>query len=164
VRFVASDGRVFLTRHKEPYDLIAVDAFNGSSIPFHLMTKEFYGLVRERLAPGGVAAFNIIPGTKLYDSSLVTLKNTFQHIDLYRSGDDFNVIVIAPRDPVEDGEAVQQKAVAAQERYKFRFDVGKLAADLRIEVPKAMKGELLTDDFAPVAVFDTYGRRYKRKN
>ena len=164
VHFIASDGRVFLNRHKEPYDLIVVDAFNGSSIPFHMMTKEFYGLVRERLAPGGVAAFNIISGTKLYDSSLVTLKNTFERIDLYRGGTEFNMAVIAPRDPVEDGEALTHKAAVAQKRYKFRFDLAKLATDGRIDIPKALKGELLTDDFAPVNVFDAYGRRYKQKN
>jgi hypothetical protein len=129
-----------------------------------MMTKEFYGMVHERLAPGGVAAFNIISGTKLYDSTLVTLKSTFDRIDLYRPGDYFNVAVIAPRDPAEDGEALKQKAVAAQERYKFRFDIGRLAADWRIDMPKVLKGEPLTDDFAPVAVFDTYGRRYKQRN
>ena len=164
VHFIASDGRVFLNRHREPYDIIVVDAFNGGSIPFHLMTKEFYGLLRERLAPGGVAAFNIIPGTKLYDSILITLKNTFDRIDLYRVVGAFNVVVMAPRDPVEDGEALRQKAAATQERYRFRFDIGKLAADWQIEMPKALKGALLTDDFAPVNVFDAYGRRYNRKN
>jgi hypothetical protein len=55
-----------------------------------------------------------------------------------------------------------QKAVAAQERYKFRFDVTKLVAAMRTEFPKEMKGEVLTDDFAPVNVFDSFGRRYRR--
>ena len=163
VRFLENDGRVFLNRNKELYDLIVVDAFTGSYIPFHLMTKEFYRLVRERLAPRGVAAFNILPGTKLYDSSLVTFKNVFDRIDLYHAGGEWGVIVTAPRDPIEDGEELKQRAVAAQERYKFRYDIGKLAADWRIDVPKALKGELLTDDFAPVNVYDTYGRRFKRK-
>ena len=164
LHFIESDGRVFLNRHKEPYDIIVVDAFNGSSIPFHMMTKEFYSLVRERLAPGGVAGFNIIPGTKLYDSTLITLKNTFDRIDLYRAGGAFNVVVMAPRDPVDDGEVLKQKAAATQERYRFRFDIGKLAADWQIEMPKVLKGALLTDDFAPVNVFDAYGRPYNRKN
>ena len=39
---IESDARVFLNRHTEPYDLIMVDAYTGSYIPFHLMTKEFY--------------------------------------------------------------------------------------------------------------------------
>jgi spermidine synthase len=157
-----SDGRVFLNRHSEPYDLIVADAFTGSYIPFHLMTQEFYRLVRDRLAPNGVAAFNILPGTKLYDSNVRTLKTVFDRIDLYHAGGDWGVIVMAPLDRVADDETLTQKAVAAQERYKFRFDVAKLATAWRIELPKELKGDLLTDDFAPVNVYDAYGRRYRK--
>jgi spermidine synthase len=154
-----------LNRHREPYDLIIADAFTGSYIPFHLMTKEFYRLLGDRLAPNGVAAFNIIPGTKLYDSNLRTLKAVFNRLDLYRSNDDAaggsSVIVMAPRDPV-DAETLKQKAAATQERYKFKFDVAKLAAEWRIDLPKELKGEELTDDFAPVNVYDAFGRRYRK--
>jgi spermidine synthase len=164
---IESDGRVFLTRHSEPYDLIIIDAFSGSYIPFHLMTKEFYRLMRERLTPHGVAAFNIIPGTKLYDSNVRTLKAAFGHIDLYQTDDEAaggrSMIVIAPRDPA-DAEGLEQKAAATQQRYQFKFDVAKLAADWRIELPKELKGDELTDDFAPVNVYDAYGRRYRKKN
>ena len=41
VRYLEGDARVFLNRHKEPYDLILVDAFHGGYVPFHLLTKEF---------------------------------------------------------------------------------------------------------------------------
>jgi spermidine synthase len=164
---IESDGRVFLTRHSEPYDLIIVDAFSGSYIPFHLMTKEFYHLLRERLTPHGVAAFNIIPGTKLYDSNVRTLTSAFGRIDLYQTNDEAaggaSTIVIAPRDPA-DAEGLQQKAAATQERYRFKFDVARLAADWRIEPPKELKGDELTDDFAPVNLYDAYGRRYRKKN
>jgi len=167
-RLIEADGRVFLNRHSEPYDLIVADAFTGSYIPFHLMTQEFYRLVRDRLTPNGVAAFNIIPGTKLYDSNVRTLKTVFDRIDLYQSNDEASggssVIVMAPRGAVADPETLKQKAAAAQERYKFRFDIAKLAAEWRIEVPKELKGEVLTDDFAPVNVYDAYGRRYRKKN
>jgi spermidine synthase len=162
-RLHEGDGRVFLNRHSEPYDLILVDAFTGSYIPFHLMTKEFYQLVRDRLAPHGVAAFNILPGTKLYDSNVRTLKAVFDNVDLYHSGDE-EVIVIGRLDPIAGAETLMQKAAAAQERYKFRFDLTKLVAARRIELPKQLKGELLTDDFAPVNVYDSYGRRYRRSN
>jgi hypothetical protein len=33
----------------------------------------------------------------------------------------------------------------------------------RMELPKELKGELLTNDFALVNVDDSYGRRYRRK-
>jgi spermidine synthase len=162
---IESDGRVFLNRHTEPYDLIMADAFTGSYIPFHMMTKEFYQLVRDRLAPHGVAAINIIPSEKLYDSNVRTLKLAFDNLDFFNSGErvlsESNVIVLGRLDPFTEAEALQ-KAVAAQERYKFRFDVSQLVTARRIAVPKAPTGEVLTDDFAPVDVYDAYDRRYRR--
>jgi predicted membrane-bound spermidine synthase len=162
---IESDGRVFLNRHTEPYDLIMADAFTGSYIPFHMMTNEFYQLVRDRLAPHGVAAINIIPSEKLYDSNVRTLKLAFDNLDFFNSGErvlsESNVIVLGRLDPFTEVEALQ-KAVAAQERYKFRFDVSQLVTARRIAVPKAPTGEVLTDDFAPVDVYDAYGRRYRR--
>jgi hypothetical protein len=118
------------------------------------------------LAPQGVAAFNILPGYKLYESNVRTLKLVFEGIDLYHSGDaaldDAAVIVIGRRDSSADAETLSQRAAAAQDRYKFRFDVSQLLTARRIEVPKTPKGEVLSDDFAPVDLYDSYGRRYRR--
>jgi predicted membrane-bound spermidine synthase len=163
---IESDGRVFLNRHTEPYDIIVVDAFTGSYIPFHLMTKEFYQLVRGRLAPHGVAAFNFIPSEDLFESNVHTAKLAFDNIDIFNSGDtDFrasNSIIIGRLDPSSDAETLQ-KAAVAQERYKFRFDVSKLVAERRVPLPKELKGKVLTDDFAAADVLDARGRRYKRE-
>jgi len=163
---IGSDGRLFLNRHSEPYDLIVVDAFTGSYIPFHMMTKEFYQLVHDRLAPHGVAAFNILPGVKLFDSNVRTLKLVFDNLDFFDTGEkalsESNVIVLGRLDPFTEAEAAQ-KAAAAQARYRFRFDVSELLAARRIEPPKALKGEVLTDDFAPVNVYDASDRKYLRK-
>jgi spermidine synthase len=164
---IEGDGRVFLKRHSEPYDLIIVDAFLGSYIPFHLMTKEFYALLRERLAPHGVVGFNFVAGSKLQDSNIRTLSTVFENVHLYQTSDEAagggSVLAMTPLDPLA-GEALKQKAAAVQERYKFRFDVAKLADDTRMELPKELKGEVLTDDFAPADVYDAFGRRYRRKN
>ena len=55
VRFIENDGRVYLARNREPYDVILVDARpQRLGVPFHLLTKEFYPLVKQHLAPGGV--------------------------------------------------------------------------------------------------------------
>ena len=163
---IEGDGRVFLNRHTEPYDLIFVDAFTGSYIPFHLMTKEFYQLVRNRLAPHGVAAFNFLPTVDLFDSNVRTVRLAFDNLDFFNSGDRVlsmsNVIVLGRLDPLSEAEALQ-RAVAAQARYKFHFDVSQLITENRIPVPKALKGEVLTDDFAAADVLDAHGRRYRRE-
>jgi spermidine synthase len=166
-RLIESDGRVFLNRHKDLYDIIVVDAYTGSYIPFHMMTKEFYKLVRDHLAPHGVAAMNIIPSEKLYESNVRTLLASFDHLDFYNSGDakfdESNVLVFGRLDALTDTE-IQQKASAAQERYKFRFNASQLVTARRIETPKVTKGDVLTDDFAPANVLDVYGRRYHRQS
>jgi predicted membrane-bound spermidine synthase len=165
LHLIESDGRVFLNRHREPYDIIMVDVFTGSYIPFHMMTKEFYQLVRSRLTPHGVAAMNVWPAEKLFVSNVRTLKLAFETLDFFNSGDPAveaqSVIVTAPLDPVTPAEAAQ-RAAAAQEHYRFPFDVSKLMEERRMQPPTGAKGEILTDDYAPANVFDTYGRRYHR--
>jgi spermidine synthase len=166
LHLIESDGRVFLNRHREPYDIIMVDVFSGSYIPFHMMTKEFYQLVRSRLNPHGVAAMNIWPAEKLFVSNVRTLKLAFETLDFFASGDPTvemtSVIVTAPLDPVTTAETAQ-RAAAAQERYRFRYDVGKLVGERRMQPPTGVKGEILTDDYAPANVFDSYGRRFRRE-
>jgi len=165
-RLIEGDGRVYLNRHSEPYDLIYVDAFTGSYIPFHLMTKEFYQLVRNRLAPHGVAAFNFLPTVDLFDSNVRTVRLAFDNLDFFHSGDRVqafsNVLVFGRLDAVTQDEMLR-RAAAAQARYKFRFDVSQLVTERRIEAPKALKGQVLTDDFAPADVLDAHGRRYRRE-
>lgn len=165
-RLIPGDARMYLNRHPEPYDLIFVDAFTGSYIPFHLMTKEFYQLVRNRLSPHGVAAFNFLPAKDVFESNVRTVSLAFaHHIDLFHSAADVgesNVIAIGRLDPSSDAETLQ-KAAAAQARYKFRFDVAKLVAGQRMPVPNDLKGKVLTDDFAAADVLDARGRRYRRE-
>jgi spermidine synthase len=156
-----SDARVFLNRHSEPYDIILVDAFTGSYIPFHLMTKEFYRLVHDRLAPHGVAAFNILPAEKLFDSNVRTLKVAFDTIDFYHSGEE-EVIAMGRLDSITEAEKLQ-RAADAQQRYKFRFDVSRLVGARAVEVPKAPRGQVLTDDFSPADLYGAYGRHYRRE-
>ena len=41
------------------WDVLAVDAYSGDSIPIHLLTQEAFRLYRDRLAPGGMLALHI---------------------------------------------------------------------------------------------------------
>lgn len=54
-----TDGRQFLNSREKRYDLIVMDAFGSSSIPFHLVTQEAFELLAARLKPNGVLAMNI---------------------------------------------------------------------------------------------------------
>jgi spermidine synthase len=54
----SEDARPWLRRSDGGYDAIFVDAYRQPYIPFYLATEEFFALVRERLAPGGVVVVN----------------------------------------------------------------------------------------------------------
>jgi spermidine synthase len=53
------DARQHLMTHEKQYDIIVMDAFGSSAIPFHLVTEEAFELIRSRLRPGGILAMNI---------------------------------------------------------------------------------------------------------
>ncbi len=54
----SEDARPWLRRSAGGYDVIMVDAYRQPYIPFYLATTEFFDLVRDRLAPGGVVIVN----------------------------------------------------------------------------------------------------------
>ncbi|MGH3133351.1 MAG: spermidine synthase [Gaiellaceae bacterium] len=53
------DARPYLRSTDRRYDLIIVDAYHQPYVPFYLATREFFRLVRDRLAPGGIVALNV---------------------------------------------------------------------------------------------------------
>jgi len=58
VEVVLGDGRLSLENEaNQGYDLIAVDAFSGGSIPMHLLTYEAMATYIRHLRPGGVIVF-----------------------------------------------------------------------------------------------------------
>jgi predicted membrane-bound spermidine synthase len=162
MRYRASDGRVFLNRSSEIYDLILVDAYRGGHVPFHLLTREFYALVKERLAPGGAAAFNVHDGTKLYASTVRTLSQVFPALDLYPTGLG-EVIAVAASSPLAK-EARERNAAALQEHYDFRFPLPQIL-QRRIDHPPSQiaAGDIITDDFAPADVYDVMGKEPRRR-
>ena len=162
VRYLEGDARVFLNRHTDRYDLILVDAFHGGYVPFHLLTKEFYTLLKQRLAPGGAAAFNVHDGTKLYAATLLTLRTVFSSVHLYPTGEG-EVIVVATAEPAPEPAVLAQRAAALQEKFGFRFPLPGLLARRSEKSGAPGAGELLTDDFAPVNLYDTMGERRRRK-
>jgi spermidine synthase len=157
VRFTESDGRVYLNRSKERYDLIILDAFRELGIPFHLLTKEFYELIKQRLAPGGAVASNVAANTKLYVSSLVTLRAVFPTVDTYsdwKEADEAQSIAVATAAPRPSADELTQRGEALQAQFHFRYPPG-VFVDRRVTDEKAEGGEVLTDDFAPVNLYET---------
>ena len=53
------DARPWLRRSEGGYDVIIVDSYRQPYVPFYLATREFFDLVRDRLAPEGVVVVNV---------------------------------------------------------------------------------------------------------
>jgi spermidine synthase len=165
VHIIESDGRVYLNRHKDLYDLILLDAYREVGVPFHLLTKEFYTLVKEHLAPGGVVSANLTGGTRLYVSSLVTLRAVFPSVDVYpefEAPDEAQGIMVATPTLAPDIDTLEQRAEALQAEYRFRFPLPELLKT-RIVNHNADQGQLLTDDFAPVNLYEVAPLKPQRR-
>jgi spermidine synthase len=162
LRYRAGDGRVVLNRSSELYDLILLDAYRGGYVPFHLLTREFYTLVKQRLAPGGAAAFNVHDGSKLYASTIRTLGEVFPALDLYPTGIG-EVIAVASATAL-DKQTLALRAAQLQERHGFRFPLPQLL-QRRMDNPQgqAANGDLITDDFAPADVYDVMGKDPRKR-
>jgi len=50
------DGRKILERSTDKYDLLMLDAFSATSIPYALSTKEFLEICKAHLTEGGIVA------------------------------------------------------------------------------------------------------------
>ena len=146
MRAVVADGRSFLMRDNDRWDIILIDAYRGPFVPFHLLTKEFYALVKSRLAPGGVVVQNIEPSTMLFDSATATLNSVFPSVDLYDGGG--NVVAVAYEGASARQSDLVARASAMQAKYNLRYDLRTMVAGRR--VLSRPTGKILTDDFAPV--------------
>jgi spermidine synthase len=163
MRYRDADARVFLNRNPERHDLILVDAYRGGYVPVHLLTREFYALLKQRLAPGGAVAFNIHDGSKLYASTVRTLGEVFSGLDLYPTG--LGEVIAIATATAPDKEALAARAERLQERYGFRYRLPEMMKR-RLDKPplEAAKADLITDDFAPADIYDaTSDRPRKRK-
>lgn len=156
------DGRMFLNRTSETYDLIILDAYTksryGSSIPPHLTTKEFFTLATRHLGTNGVLAYNVIGNIQDSQPEIVgaiyrTLKEVFPQVYAFPASSSMNVVLIATKVATPfDYARVQREGMAlAQTR---RVTMPTFAARLKVfrtAPPRSVqRSPVLTDDRAPV--------------
>lgn len=65
-RFIAADARRFVADTDERFDVVVVDAYSAlTSVPAHLVTREFWRDTRRVLAPDGTLFANLILDSRL---------------------------------------------------------------------------------------------------
>jgi spermidine synthase len=74
------DGRAYIEKSKEKYDIIMLDAFSATSIPYMLTTQEFLKSVKEHLTAGGVVCANLFSHQADYVNMLKTYETVFPEL------------------------------------------------------------------------------------
>lgn len=164
-RVEAQDGRLFLSQSKDKYDVIMIDAYRGPFVPFHLLTKEFYQLVRDHLAEGGVVVQNVASDTMLFDAAMKTIGAVFPQLEFYKSDD--NYVTVAYDGPARKAEDLAAVAGERDKAYGLRYPLAAMLpmrkpVDLNDTQAISPKATVLTDDFAPVETLKSI-ERHNRK-
>ena len=121
MRYRDGDGRVFLNRNKQPYDLILCDAFHGGYIPFHLLTREFFRLVKQQPdAERRGRRSTSMTAPSCSSRRIVTMRAEFPSLHLYPTGEG-EVIAVGMMQPRDDKDALARRAAEMQEKFKFRY-------------------------------------------
>lgn len=147
------DGRVFLQRVGKKFDAIIIDAYAKTYIPYHLLTLEFFRLVRDRLESGGVVVSNIIASiagdtSEILWSTYRTMSLVFPKIYVVKASEQGaplvqNIILVA---------CVEENCdlLDSLSRWGNR-ELGSLVArGLWSRVPDLTEYKVLTDDYSPV--------------
>ncbi len=161
LRVHAQDGRQFLTRSSQRYDVILLDAYFRDAIPFHLTTREFFSVANQKLAPNGVVVANIIgavtgPGGRITRAVVKTLRGIFPQVYAFavRRADGYpldmiqNVILVATKEPQRLDVREIGKRAAGLGRELFPKSTNDITAAL-VDDKLADDVPVLTDDYAP---------------
>ncbi|MBM4146500.1 MAG: spermidine synthase [Nitrospira sp.] len=149
LRIFREDGRTFLNRTKNRYDVIFGDAFSSYySLPYQLTTREAIRKMHEALNDDGVVLVNII-------SAIDGEKGRFLRAEYATFRDIFPQVYLFPVKDFHDGLLVQNimlVAIKSDQKPSFRNSDPELNGYLqhlwKTEIKKDVP--ILTDDYAPV--------------
>lgn len=151
LRIFHEDGRTFLNRNKNRYDVIYGDAFSSFiSVPYQLTTREAIEKMHAALNDNGLVIHNIISAIdgkkgEFLRAQIATYKIYFPHVYVFRvnkepSYDTQNIILIALKNP-----RTPSFVSPDEELNRYLHSVWTKKIDLDMPV--------ITDDHAPVEYY-----------
>ena len=129
VNVVCDDGRNFIARDTNKYDIILVDAYSSISAPFHMTTVEFFTLVKDHLNDDGIMMMNVNMYSDKKESFSVAVCDTaysiFENLYAYRVGNASGLEVYASKNKeMPLVEKVQSVSVSDSELQKVFYKLG----------------------------------------
>jgi len=155
------DARTFLVNSDEKYDLIILDAYATDYVPFHLLTQEYFQIVKEHLEPEGVVISNLL-GTIEGDTSDLprsvykTMKSSFPTVYVFTTagnniGLGQNLIFVATQDSEQlDREDLEN--LSYQNKTNNLLNNTSYLENYHISGMRTDNIPILTDEFSPVEI------------
>ena len=176
-RVAVLDGRQYVRRTENTYDLIIMDAYNAEGIPFHLATREFLNLAKSRLAPGGIIAAHIVgflegANSKLFRAIYKTYASEFAglypfgvSVALRRDEQEVRSIILIATNKagITKRELIGVLGRLRREKKSSPALQASFLDDYYDKVVPTADMPVLTDDYAPVDVLPVWGWEPERK-
>ena len=150
-RIVHADARQTLLRESTMYDVIIGDAFSDIAVPQHLITREFFELVRARLNTDGVYLMNIIDHNdrlEVLASMIATARAVWPTVEIWAN---------PGHDPAENRRVfVMVAGEGPSLRSQIHHDGPMPLSAIRVAassvdaIVEAREPVVFTDDFAPI--------------
>lgn len=162
------DARYFVRNCRKKYDLIFLDAFNGDSVPEHLLTLEMFQDLKRLLNPGGVLSINffgsLAPEHSFGTCSLArTLQQVFVQVVAFTnlSADQIggNIYFLAADEHKDPGRLIE---IDRNRCFYPLYDELSSLGEHKIDI-KADSGIILTDAYNPISFYDAGTREKVRE-
>ncbi len=137
-----ADARPWLESSRARYDAIFLDAYRQPYIPFYLLTREFFKLIRDHLTPGGVVIVNVghIPGSDALEKVVSATSHAVFPFVVRDVVSGSNSLVVASAQPLSFARLATVSA-----------PLRPLATSVDAQMGPALRGgAVYTDDKAPV--------------
>ena len=150
------DGRAFINKSKNKYDIIFMDVYNAENIPFQFTTVEFFRKIKKNLSPKGIFAANLanLGNKKFISAELNTILSVFKNCFILECKGKTNYVPIALADNNVTLKDITKNSISYDKQKKyginFRNTLKSLLNQNDLTHITAASPLILIDDYAPV--------------
>jgi spermidine synthase len=150
---ITQDGRWGLEQSDRYYSVIGIDAYRPPYIPWHLTTREFFEIVRDRLTDNGVLVINVgrsPTDRRLIDGLASTIQSVFPSVYVMDVPGSFNSIVYATVKPTDIENLYENYDQLTQRGDVHPLLLQAIQRMIVYQQPTTMIDSIFTDDWAPI--------------
>lgn len=150
------DGRVFVNKSKENYDIIFLDVYSAEGIPFQFTTVEFFAHIKSLLNKDGVLSINLanFGKNKFIAAELNTIYEAFPNTFVFLTKGNTNYIPISFNNPKTGFSDLQKSSINIDGKKQFNINfeemLNRILSKKELDELRGKSHIILKDDFAPV--------------